>query len=261
MNKFYIFIFAILLISCKENRNSELNIPIEQKIFSDSINNFCINRAKERNAIKDKEIYDSYIKWINSFSDSLVFVNNWKGKIKGVKIKDAPELKATSIEFDLELPLKDDRLIEIAYKKYITKGKENQNLIYNQLKSIKSKKNVTFDGTFCITTDRKIKFGGIYGVYENEGNNICQPHLEMIITSIKPDSISDSPNLRNMKKFVAEQMRITEMTARKKITPAEAAELIKNIEKQKEELKEKLSLKENEEVNYLASELYLKILN
>src|SRR5690606_31954058 len=134
MNKLYIIILAILLIACKQNKNTELILPHEQQVFIDSINNFCKKRAQERNAIKRKEIYDNYENWINSFSDSIVYVSNWKGKVKGIKITDASAFNATSIEFDIEIPLRDDKIIEIGFEKYIPKGKETENLIYNQLK-------------------------------------------------------------------------------------------------------------------------------
>ena len=261
MNKLYIIILVTLLIGCKQKKKTELILPNEQQVFIDSINNFCKKRAHERNAIKRKEIYDNYENWINSFSDSIVYVSNWKGKIKGIKITDATAYKATSIEFELEIPLRDDKIIEIGFEKYIPKGKENENLIYNHLKSIQSSKTVTFDGTFRITAKRKIKFGGQFGTWDNEGYNICNPHLEMNITSIKADSISDSSNLLKMKRFVAEQMRFTEMAANKEISNYEQGKKIKDIEKKKTELKGKLTENENKEVTYLGTELYLKISN
>lgn len=261
MNKLYIIILAIVFIGCKKNKKAELVIPNEQQVFIDSINNYCQKRAKERNAIKDKEIYDNYENWINSFSDSIVYVSNWKGKVKKIKITDAPAFKATSIEFEIELRLRDDKIIAIGFEKYIPKGKESENLIYNQLKSIKTRKIVTFDGTFRITNKRKIKFGGQFGTWNDKGNNICEPHLEMSITSIKPDSISDSQNLLKMKRYVAEQMRATEMAAKKEITTSEQGKIIKGIEKKKKELNKELSEKEKDEVKYLGTELYLKISN
>lgn len=261
MNKIYIIILATLFINCKQNGKAELILPNEQQIFIDSINNYCKKRGQERNAIKRKEIYDNYENWINSFSDSIVYVSNWKGKVKKIEISDAPAFKATSIEFDIEIPLGDDKFIEIGFEKYIPTGKESENLIYNQLKSIKTRKTVTFDGTFRITDKRKIKFGGQYGTWNDKGNNICKPHLEMSITSIKPDSITDGQSLLKMKRYVAEQIRITEMAARKEISNSYQGNKIKEIEKKKKELIEQLSLKEKEEVKYLGTELYLKISN
>lgn len=251
----FLILFLVFFSACNQNQIEIPSYPVQQQVFTESLNCFCHQRENTWNKSNKKEIFSAYETWINSFSDSIVFVNNWKGKIKNIQLHDAPAFKSTSIGFDIEFPLRERKNLAIHFEKHIPYGKENENLIFQQIQLLEERATVTFDGIFKTDENRKLKFGGQYGIYDRESKNLCEPHLEMAITSVKPDTISDSANLREAKRLLSQEWKKNrEGLDNNYLSPEVKSQLRGQFEAgNKEILQKDLSFLEAEELRYLAS--------
>lgn len=244
-----LFITAILFLACEPVQELSADLPQEQREFASTLNDFCAQGSSNQNDRKWEKNYREFESWINNFADSTGFVHNWQGEIRNIQLYDAPAYKSTSIGFEIELPLEADRSISLHYKKLIPYGEETENLIFHQLRDLDERVTINFDGILKRDENNKLQFGGEFGTFDKPDYNLCEPHLSIEITSIKPEEVRDHQALERAKKLLVHQIKLEQAGLDNSIHPNLFR---KEISIQKEKLLDELSAMDLEELRYLA---------
>ena len=241
--------FVMMFLACDQPQVVSPELPEDQREFTLTLNDFCAQGADIHDQERWQKNYEEFETWINDFADSTGFVHNWQGEIKNIALYDAPAYNSTSIGFEILLPLEEDRNISLYYKKLIPYGQETENLIFHQLRNMEERIIVNFDGILKRDASRKLDFGGEFDIFDKPDYNLCEPHLSIEITSLKPEGIRDSEPLERAKKLLVQEIKLEQAgldnSSRSTLFRREATI-------QKEQLLKELSAMDLEELRYLA---------
>lgn len=240
---------VMLLLACNREQVLPPDLPEEQREFTVTLNGFCAEGEDLRSREKWEKNYEEFETWINNFADSTGFVHNWKGEIKNIELYDAPAYNSTSIGFEIQLPLEANRNISLYYKKLIPYGQEAENLIFHQLRDMEERVTVSFDGILKRDANRNLAFGGEFGIFDKPDYNLCEPHLSIEITSLKPENVRDSETLERAKKLLVQEIKLEQAGLDNSAHPTLFR---RKITIQKESLLKDLSAMDLEELRYLA---------
>lgn len=241
--------FMMVFLSCDQDQVLPPDLPEEQREFNAMLNDFCSQGETLRNQEKWDKNYKEFESWINNFADSTGFVHNWEGEIKNIELYDAPAYNSTSIGFEIQLPLESDRNISLYYKKLIPYGQEAENLIFHQLRNMEERVTVNFDGILKRDDNRNIAFGGEFGIFDKPDYNLCEPHLSIEITSLKPEDAKDSNTLERAKKLLVQEIKLEQAGLDNRAHPTLFK---KETTIHKEQLLKELDAMDLEELRYLA---------
>lgn len=241
--------FAFLFLACNRAQVLPPDLPEEQREFTLNLNGFCAQGESMRNQEEWDNNYEEFQTWINNFADSTGFVHNWTGEIKNIELYDAPAYNSTSIGFEIQLPLEANRNISLTYKKLIPYGQEAENLIFHQLRNMEERVTVNFDGILKRDANKNLDFGGEFGIFDKPDYNLCEPHLSIEITSLKPEETRDSKALERAKKLLVQEIKLKEAGLD---NSARSTLFRRETTIHKEQLLKELSAMDLEELRYLA---------
>lgn len=245
------FLIGILFafLACDRAPENLAELPAEQQEFTSILNGFCAEGQTSFTDGKWERNYQEFETWINTFADSTGFVHNWKGEIKNIQLYDAPAYNSTSIGFEIQFPVEADRNVSLYYKKLIPYGHESENLIFHQLRDMQERMTVNFDGILKRDANRNLAFGGEFGVWDRPETNLCEPHLVIEVTSLKPENKRDSKALERAKKLLFQEIKLQHAGLDISARPILSSQQLRI---QEEKLLKKLTPMDLEELRYLA---------